>query len=127
MNNPLVITDRQQLDALNDSIKHWDQNAKVTDLALASIAPTACALCRIYNNPSTSVDCVGCPVYKHTGKPGCRGTPYEEARGILMDWRNTSAEWYQNELKERFLVVAHKEADFLRSLLPEPAPDGEQQ
>lgn len=36
-----------------------------------------CGLCRLYNNnpKQTADDCVGCPIYRHTGMKYCHDTP----------------------------------------------------
>lgn len=43
-------------------------------------ARSDCPLCQIsgYNDLNKGIDCDGCPIYLHTDKPNCLGTPYRD-------------------------------------------------
>jgi phosphoribosyl-dephospho-CoA transferase len=99
---------RSTLMALKQSIKHWEENASITELADAGILSSDCALCKKFFRNS----CRGCLVYERTKKKLCMGTPYDKASEAKR----------KNDL-EAFLLAAREEVEFLKSLLPsEPIP-----
>jgi hypothetical protein len=94
------------LAALNGSIKKWE------DLVVSGDHggdPSDCPLCGLFNNApdTTPEDCIGCPVFEHTGKKYCAGTPC--ARHVTD--RADSSETIRRR-------SALREVLFLRSLLP---------
>lgn len=102
--------------ALEQSIKHWENNCSAKFPHQVNIGPDACALCVLYikNN------CRSCPVQQRTNLSHCRGTPYFQIEATIYDW-------------ERHPNNPHKEADykeaaygmltFLRSLRPSNSKD----
>lgn len=97
----------QAYKALLKSIEHWEEN--VAHPHAMKLGPTHCPLCREFRKARH--DCDGCPVKERTGKPFCRGTPYDQFdRNVEpMDPDDT-------------LSVAEEELAFLKSLLPEHPP-----
>lgn len=69
--------------ALNASIRKWrtiaDWLAAHPGQTLDNGDGDTCALCQLHhrNNFPKVCCCDSCPVYAATGKPGCKGTPYE--------------------------------------------------
>jgi len=109
-----VITFKQKLTAIKESVDKWDliAHGKGEDMGQDN-----CALCHLFfiENNMYSIPgevpekgtCYGCPVYKKTGLHLCRGTPYEEylykskrsleAAGKFRDW-----------LKDLYIEVSEK-------------------
>lgn len=88
-------------EALELSIKHWEENAAVQNFSDAAISSRNCALCAKFFDYA----CVGCPVYERTGYKVCKSTPYVEACDLKF-----------NGTLERFKIAAQKEVEFLKSL-----------
>jgi hypothetical protein len=84
------------LQALKESIKHWERLCLGHDEPLGT---KGCALCKKFWDFHS---CDGCPVQARTGLPYCNGTPYESA-------------WRAKELRDKRFK---KELEFLKSLLP---------
>jgi hypothetical protein len=94
-------------EALECSIRHWEENAAATFPKFASVTEDDCALCRNF----IAKGCRGCPVFRKTGERFCVGTPYMSAVRHLRKWRDgdaTAGKFFHNE--------AQAELDFLRSL-----------
>lgn len=92
------------MNALEESIKHWQNNVAAKTLWQASVDSADCALCQ------AQAGCIGCPVKEATGQWECYGTPYYAARNALFRWKvgiGTRDEWR---------VAAQAELDFLKSL-----------
>jgi hypothetical protein len=95
------------LKALKESIAHWERILIGKD---RSLGRSACALCGKFTD-----DCQAprsherCPVDK-TGKQSCYGSPYTDF----------SRAWLKNQgaHTEETIILAWKELEFLRSLLP---------
>ena len=102
--------DAETLAALKGSIETWERRAK-GDYISAGI--TNCPLCMIFHPLCRKEDingakrCSGCPVMEKTGKPYCKGTPYEYYMNIAYD--DTEAK----------MAAAKLEVEFLKSLVPE--------
>lgn len=96
-------------EALEASIKHWEENVAAKTVHDVLIGARACALCVRF----LSQGCIGCPVFKTTGQVACRETPYDAAHQAFERWRIRRP---AAELK--FRQAAQAELDFLRSLLP---------
>jgi len=92
--------------ALRASIKHWERLLLGHDTLMG---PGACPLCQEFK--TVDEECDGCPVYEHTGKPYCMGTPYDNAADHHKQGRSVRT--------ARGLVAIWKELQFLRSLLPD--------
>lgn len=61
---------------MHKTIAHW---YRVRD-GIEPVRCDNCPLCKAYNNYDTDYKdaCVGCPIFDHTNKLGCRCTPYDE-------------------------------------------------
>lgn len=62
-------------EALEASIRHWEENVAAETPYDASTSGRECALCGLYYDR----DCKGCPVFERTGYECCELTPYENA------------------------------------------------
>lgn len=92
--------------ALEASIKHWEENARVDDIDDAHIGAKHCALCRIFNSRFRAKNnCNGCPVKEKTFYSWCIGTPCAEAENV-----------YRSRDLHRFRECAHAEVEFLKGL-----------
>jgi hypothetical protein len=114
---------REVAEALEGSIKHWDENAAAQEPGDASVYAKDCHLCAIFNTQRmwrSNVECRGCPVMKRTGDAFCVGSPWSEASLAWTEWRHNGG--IKNG--ERFRENAVKERDFLISLR-EPIDDEE--
>lgn len=104
--------DAETREALDASINHWKENveAKCPDDVL--ITSGDCALCGKFLVLDAGEHCCeGCPVYKNTGRPVCRGTPYAFARNALDQWMERG-----NIGKRQWRAVSRRELAFLESL-----------
>lgn len=92
---------------INRSINKWKEVRETKDWR-SGLPSSNCALCSAFlNGPRRS--CVGCPVWRMTGKELCLGTPYQEFRDC-----------YENRPDEEMLdSIAKKEIEFLKSLKKE--------
>lgn len=90
-------------EALELSIKHWEENVAVEKIYHARLGISSCALCVKFR--TNGLCCFGCPVYEESGEIGCRETPYVEAHIA-----------YVNRNLENFKIAAQKEVEFLKSL-----------
>ena len=106
---------RAVAEALEASIKHWDENAKAQTPKDASTRARDCALCRMFPGVDASRGCPGCPVHERTGHE-CGGSPYYDADSALTHWR------VFGDGAHRFRAAAIAERDFLISLR-EPVED----
>ena len=110
--------------ALLQSIEHWraivkkceDEDPKI------DIGPKHCSLCEKFfpwgdGEHDEQLDCAGCPVKERTGKPRCRGTPYDKFEFLLSDVEDEENVVYQ--AWTRLTKAAKEELEFLESLLPE--------
>lgn len=117
--------DNKTAEALEGSIKHWEENLAAETPDQAELGVNHCALCRVfYRN-----NCNGCPVRNKTGDSYCNYSPYEYAHNKHNDWENT---YLKNEdklylctkkevLKKRtqWRIAAREELKFLKSLREE--------
>lgn len=86
---------QEQREALAKSVEHWRQICECKTAAQAGqlLGRGQCACCQIWNNKeeSSEEDCIGCPIFEHTGKRYCGGTPvnvaYEAIDTPLDGWR----------------------------------------
>ena len=107
---PMAPMTREALEALEASIKHWEENVAAKTVHDVLIGARSCALCVRF----ISQGCIGCPVFKTTGEVACRETPYDAAHGALERWRIRQTA----QAERKFRQAAQAELDFLRSLLP---------
>ena len=99
---------------LEESILHWADNVAAETPEGASVLARDCALCAVYYYYWED-SCGLCPVALHTGKNGCRGTPYGDADEAYDDWL---CEPSSPIAKAAFHDAAQTELDFLKSLRP---------
>lgn len=105
------------MQALEDSIRHWEENVAAVHPFQVNIGMHSCALCTkfwktIYDR------CEGCPVYEVSGQRACANTPYEAAVNAYIEWRYTPTV----ESHPQFRYAATIELNFLRSLRHRVAP-----
>jgi hypothetical protein len=100
--------DARTREALEASIKHWQDNLAADSPADVSVQEGDCALCRAF----IDLGCRGCPVFRKTERKFCKGSPYVDACKALKEWKS-------GDFGRRvFTIAAQAELDFLRSLLP---------
>ncbi len=96
----------EALSALQESIRHWEQNTQAKTIDDIYIGADYCALCKLYLD---TFNCDGCPVYETTAVHYCGKTPFEDV----------SRSRYELPFDlGKFIDAAHKELAFLKSLLP---------
>lgn len=103
-------------EALERSIKHWQNIVTVTFPGDANITTSACALCSKFciraGPEGEDIICDGCPVQERTGYHLCEGTPWRRVY-------NTKQQWFSyKEYKNEFRKAAQEMLDFLISLRP---------
>lgn len=103
--------DKRTREALEASIKHWQDNVAAETHLDADTGWRSCDLCLLFYNS----DCEGCPVHRKTGKDACKGSPYGKASDALYRWELGPD---IAERKSAFRAAAQKELDFLISLRP---------
>lgn len=104
---------KETLQALKGSIKKWERIVKSTTAKDDGV--NNCSLCKLFY----SFCCADCPVNDKTNEVFCNNTPYQE-------WSNHQHEEHYNstEANHRYvgckecLILAKKELNFLKSLLP---------
>lgn len=117
IDNPPVM-DAETLEALKLSIEKWERFANGTARDGDTIFGKSCPLCKLFNSMSEDrfdKSCVGCPVSRRTGKPECEGSPWLNAKLALFKKAGIG-----DPDSPEFLAAARAEADFLKSLLPNP-------
>ena len=97
--------------ALEESIRHWEENARAETVKDVKISSDDCALCLLFR--SKEQDCAGCPVSAFSGKPFCLNTPYINAYYTNRQWED---EPKSDKRKKNFHAAAQKEVEFLKSL-----------
>ena len=108
---------------LEESIQHWRRdNLAAREPILTGIQAKDCPLCAIYLDRDVHKKfredghyCGDCPIARHTGQPGCKGTPWMDARQALSIW---SCDPNNPEKHDLWREAARREIDFLTSLLP---------
>ena len=95
----------QTLNALNESIKHWQRYVDGFGETEREPLVDNCSLCGLFYR----YDCVGCPIRERTGRINCRTTPYEDAFDAYHNSGPTSPEFIE---QAKFML------EFLKSLLP---------
>jgi len=105
--------DRKTLEALQGSIKKWEEIVKRTRVDMGG---KNCHLCELYAD-----SCTECPICELTGYAGCGGSPYREWVGHHSDEHNCLSDDFYTDLYiecETCKKLAEKELAFLKSLLP---------
>lgn len=114
-----VITFKQKLTAINESVDNWDDVAR-------GGAEQFCPLCKLYK-----VCTKGCPIYEKTGKHRCAGTPYQEwfdTSYTDLEAKTLYAEKFRDWLKDLYIEVSEAgdgapEAKHCDSPIPEIRQD----
>ncbi|NTA27451.1 hypothetical protein [Allorhizobium ampelinum] len=99
--------DTKTREALEASIRHWEENVAAETVDEIKLGSNFCALCWVFGNRG----CNGCPVSERTLCRGCIGSPYHRA----IDGK---CEWSFSGNKQNWLKAAQDELDFLISLRP---------
>ena len=99
---------------LENSILHWADNVAAEMPDGASVSAGDCALCAVHYD-YWGDSCGRCPVALHTGKNGCRDTPYVDACDAYEAWLEDP---FYLVAKAAFHDAAQAELDFLKSLRP---------
>ena len=128
---------KEDLKALQGSIKHWEANIKAISPGSVSMAAASCDLCVLHVRATGS--CNECPVVtRGGGVHGCFNTPYSklDISERFATWRYAALFSQKDEtaiiereyarlqakrivmLRESFREAARKELAFLKSLLP---------
>lgn len=94
------------MNALEESIKHWEENLAAERPEDVKLGSKNCALCAKY----FGCLCFGCPVKKATRRSNCFGSPYHDAVGARYDWKNGRS------TKEQWQEAARAELEFLKGL-----------
>lgn len=96
------------MQALEDSIAHWEANVAAQTIKDIKLGIRHCALCHVYYNS----DCQGCPVNARTGQMYCVGSPYNAAQYAAerLEDNPTPETW------EIYRRAAQAELNFLKSL-----------
>lgn len=104
--------DKRTAEALEASIRHWEENVAAEIPQQAGTSADDCALCDEFHpeNSDEKGCCEGCPVFKRTGQKWCAGTPFHEAHHALNSWLRKGGS------PKVWKRAAQKELDFLVSL-----------
>ena len=100
-------------EALEASIKHWEENLAAELPIRVKIYSPDCALCTLYLGDN----CEGCPVFERTGKKECADTPWSEAAKALQRWCIYKS--MSGHPRAEFRKAAQAEVNFLKSLRKE--------
>lgn len=77
-------TKEQTRQAINASIKHWEN---LRDGCGTGLGHGDCALCTLFLHGQDAnkkyTECIYCPIAQKTGQPLCRGTPYRAATKLF--------------------------------------------
>ena len=107
------IMDEPTLNALKESIEHWQRLVDIQNNPNERPRSTDCALCKMFLTTHCGMgDCTGCPVMMKTGEHFCQSTPYRQAHSMYIERLNGTA------TTEDFVKAAKLELEFLKSLLP---------
>ena len=100
---------KKQRTALKKSIAHWERMRDDPDCGEYPCAnQCACCVNAGYSPFRRNADCTLCPIYAHTGKLRCRGTPYYKA-SYYYDKRGLNSKLFKR--------WAQHEIDFLNEVL----------
>ncbi len=124
-------------EALDASIKHWEEICSVSPFGNVQLGNAACALCQMFNHKPLVQSCLGCPVFEASGRSVCGNTPYANAFDAYRNWqtakdffksalidlpaddpfRSTTTLWDELQAAHsKFISAAMDELNFLRSL-----------
>ena len=105
--------DSETAEALEASIEHWKRNAAAETPDAAAFGVDHCALCKKFVVDRITDRCVGCPVQARTDRPGCDGSPYDDAIDAHDDWEKSPFDILAHD---DFRTAALDEVAFLESL-----------
>lgn len=108
--------DRKTAEALEESIKHWEENVAAEWPSEASVSADDCALCEMFNIADAPYEdrCIGCPVQQETGAQTCDETPYDNAFCAYYTWARSKID------RDEWRKAATAELEFLKSLRSNP-------
>lgn len=109
------VMDAKTAEALEKSIKHWEENVAAEAPSDAVVGSRACALCVVFSSYGPRGFCDGCPVRTFTGREVCDETPYGMADDAYWQWKSRG-----NSHREAWRVAARAELEFLKSLRDAP-------
>lgn len=107
------------LQALKESIAHWERMRDGKQYPGEAPDAIHCALCKLYYGDPEEPSCVGCPIFEKTGLVDCNGTPFRSARKWWYT-RNKPKDFDESEFKK----AAQAMIDYLKSLLPTTEQEG---
>ena len=115
--------DQKTLDAFDKSIEHWERLANGTSYPSEGIGSNDCSICEIYCY-QIGATCLGCPIFKDTGRILCKNTPHNEVAVVRQRLYIIEKNIRNNHLdimlavktNEEFKGAAKKELDYLISL-----------
>lgn len=110
----------ETLDALDDSIKHWEDLASRADAPeFLEITSHECPLCHLYSNDDTERCKSACPVRAAVRAHGCRKTPWFDVRLALENWHDALIDdRIRKDARADFLKAARSQLNFLKALRP---------
>jgi hypothetical protein len=108
---------QNQINALNDSIEHWEDNvyyANYQEFNFVRTGAMSCRCCQYWFEDN----CDGCPIKEFTGAIKCRNTPYQKA-ALLYSTVHKSVEEDESIIGNfilQFRAAAQVEVDFLKGV-----------
>lgn len=120
---------QETLEALQESIEHWEANVEAENWGNVDMSAVSCALCAMFAlNRRHEIVCIGCPVQERVKRANCLSTPFHYAAMRLDHWRDSCDRWHVcddgceeegcMEMRDEFRNAAREEVEFLKSLLP---------
>ena len=100
-------------EALERSIKHWEDMLTERNPVRIFLGIEDCALCNIYID---DIECGKCPAALKTGYERCRETPYYKAWEAWNAWTHEYNRDEDTEYKYTFRAACREEIQFLKSL-----------
>lgn len=100
--------------ARRDCVRHWQRMLKLSreDIVAGKEEPSGrnCAFCTLYVF-SVLGNCIGCPIMDRTGVPGCKRTPYANAKNRYMH-----ISYHGDKNLKAFRAAVRAEIKFLENL-----------
>ncbi len=101
--------------AIQDSIKHWEENKLKNPFKGIELGAEFCPLCKLYCTENSISKCSECPVSILTGQKFCRGTPYHSISFLYN--RLFDDDYNEDSYREEWENACEAEIRFLTSLL----------
>jgi hypothetical protein len=111
----------RQIEALEKSIKHWEENIKQELAIKVDLSAESCECCNQFLKNSSLGNCEGCPIFEKTLRRFCRQTPYifvSEERYKILAGRGLKQQKEAPVTQSLRSAIKH-ELDFLRNLKQE--------